>query len=138
MENMTDEQKAEAKEALKAAWEMIKTKAIDLGDDDLTKALTLVRPSLFGARGGFTRTNTIGSKFNGMFPEVGSKVSELDIFQELKSGRKECTILIRNLIKDVEPADRKWVVFDAAEGVYECIAVGADAPEGWSGYNPVD
>lgn len=73
-----------------------------------------------------------------MVQERGT-VSEDDIWSEFKLGRAEMRKVIVNAIKKAKsPEDRVWIRFNPEDGVYEYVATGADIPEGWTGYRPVD
>ncbi len=72
-----------------------------------------------------------------LFLEQGS-VTEDEIWGEHKLGRAEMRKIRVNLIKKSAPAERVWIDFNAEEGVYTLMSEGPDAPEGWTGYRPVD
>ena len=68
--------------------------------------------------------------------EVGMTCDEMDAFKALKMGRREMHVLSINLLKFPGEKNRVWVDFDSEEGIYEVVAIGPDAPEGWTGYLP--
>jgi hypothetical protein len=73
-----------------------------------------------------------------MFQEKG-KLTETEIFSEFKFGRPKMNGICRNFIKKAKsPEERIWVVFDIQNETYVMVATGAEAPEGWTGYKPVD
>jgi len=72
-----------------------------------------------------------------LFQEQGT-VTEDEIWSEHKLGRAEMRKIRVNLIKKSAPANRIWIDFNAEEGTYDLVAEGPEAPEGWTGYRPVD
>ena len=74
---------------------------------------------------------------NELFTKVGDTAEEMQIFQQYKLGRGDMHKLCGGAIKQAKNADsRKWIHFDAQEGLYTLVGIGADAPQGWTGYIP--
>lgn len=72
-----------------------------------------------------------------LFNNVGDTVSESDIFNKFKMGRGEMKGAIKLALQKSEPADRKWISLDLDTGIYMLLAVGADAPQSWTGFLPI-
>lgn len=61
------------------------------------------------------------------------------IWGQFKLGRAEMRKASVNLIKKAkDPEDRVWISFDPEDGIYKLEGTGAEAPEGWTGYRPVE
>ena len=73
-----------------------------------------------------------------LFTTVGTTATESDIFAKFRMGRGEMKGAIKLALKSAAPADRKWVSFDVESEVYTLVAIGADAPAGWTGYLPLE
>ena len=142
----TDEQKAaikarrdERNAAVKALIELVlKTKEADLNEDvlvDMKELATIAKPKSNAGTGQSRRAikDAVAELF-----EENSEVDELTIFQDLHMGRKEMATAIKNIIKNAKPEDRKWIRFDVDNGMYVLEGLGAEAPEGWTGYVPVE
>ena len=69
--------------------------------------------------------------FNTIFPEVGSSITELDLFLKTKMGRGEFRRKVQYAIKKTEPENRFWVSFDEKAETWTLKGKGADAPEGF-------
>lgn len=104
---------------------------------ELIEAALLVKP---GRRGGSTvaRKDVIAEYFTDHVGE-GESVHEDQIWKDLKLGRAEMRKASVNLIKKAkDPEDRMWIDFDPESGSYTFVQTGAEAPEGWTGYRPVE
>lgn len=127
-------------DARSAIIEFIKT----YGDENVKKAASALWPQALGgkveraARTGAARV-TSADFLKSLFPAgVGATVSEMDIFTNFQYGRAEMRSHIVRAIKQAkEPADRVWVAFDFDSKSYVLKGIGADIPEGWTGYKPV-
>lgn len=73
-----------------------------------------------------------------LFVNVGDTASESDVFAKFRMGRGEMKGAIKLALKSAAPADRKWISFSVETEEYKLIAIGADAPSGWTGYLPLD
>ena len=73
-----------------------------------------------------------------LFASVGATATESDVFTKFRMGRGEMKGAIKLALKSAVPADRKWISFDVEKEVYTLLAIGADAPSGWTGYLPLD
>lgn len=126
------EKRAAKKEALNKVLSFVKENAD--GDEDLMGAVKLLTP---GQRfGGSVRTG-IKDIAAALFLEK-EEVSETEAFNELKLGRPGMRKVVKQLISKRDPEDRLWVSFDPESGVYKLVATGKEAPEGWTGYTPVE
>jgi len=102
-------------------------------ESEVKAAVKLLTP---GQRFGGTRTGVADIMVVAFTSEP--VIDEDTIWNEYKLGRKEMRGICVNLIKKREPEKRMWISFDADEGMYTLEGEGADAPEGWLGYTPVD
>jgi hypothetical protein len=130
--------KDEQKQAKKEAWELLKTTLTE--NKEATEALKMLRPGLYnigGGGGGVARTPKYIT-FSDMFEKKGDTVDELNLFKEMKVGRKEANNLTKEVIKKSIVNERKWISFDAETGLYELVAIGPEAPKNWTGYVPVE
>lgn len=128
--------KEEQKEVKKELWQVVKDHAE--GNDEVTAALQVLKPSLYGTRssGGGRSATAKHTLFSNLFENVGDEVDEMEIFKTLKAGRKECSNLIRSILKKSIPTDRKWITFNPEEGVYTLVGKGEKTPKNWVGYVP--
>lgn len=102
------------------------------------RALAVLAAPKSGGRSGSGATRTsVMSIVSGIFDE-NEEISEDDIFVAHKLGRTEMATATKNIIKKFAPADRKWISFDPETGVYTLAGTGADPPEDWKGYVPVE
>ena len=136
---LTPEQ-IEAREAKKVerneAKTLIRSFAKECEDDALKKALLLIVGSGTRKSGGSTRVN-VNALIREAFIEE-KEISEMDLFMKFKVGRPEMTTKIRIMLKTPNIEDRVWVKFYDDEEVYRVEGIGAEAPEGWDGFTPVD
>jgi hypothetical protein len=106
------------------------------GNEDATKLLQQLRPSLYGLSntgcGGTAKHTTFGD----MFTNVGDVVDELTVFKALKVGPVDGKKFCRKLIAKSTPDERKWVHYDLVNCEYTLTAIGADVPPNWVGYTP--
>lgn len=68
-----------------------------------------------------------------IFPEIGTKVNELDIFKRTKKGRSEFRRVVRTGLIRAAAAERMWINFDEKTEEWEFVAVGETKPEGYNG-----
>jgi hypothetical protein len=107
------------------------------GNPEITEALKIVKPSLFGI-------NKKGSKlliprykqFADYFVCVGDRITEQIFFDKMKIGRLEGNIFIRDIIKKFVPEDIKWIKLIPNENCYILEKIGKEPPENWKGYLP--
>lgn len=138
--------KSEKKEAKLALYSDVKDALEGKGTKDellekISKAkdaMKILRPSLYGEStfGGGVAAKHV--EFTGMFKEIGDTVDEMQLFKELKVGRKEARNMIKQSIRKSAPDERKWIHFDAEIGLYGLVDTGAEAPDDWTGYIPVE
>jgi hypothetical protein len=127
----------EKREARKEAFGVLKDLLKD--SDEGTEMLKILRPTLFGLSSqGRTGGEPKWLTFGNLFEKKGSQVDELKLFQEMKVGRHECRILIKDNIRKAEPVNRKWIDFDPETGMYTLIKIGEKAPQDWVGYQPME
>lgn len=118
--------------------EFIKT----YGDEDVKKAAAALWSQAVNGkvvRAASTARVTSADFLKSLFPAgVGGTISEMEIFTQFQYGRAEMRSHIVRAIKQAkEPADRVWVAFDFETKSYVLKGLGADIPEGWTGYKPV-
>lgn len=104
---------------------------------ELIEAALLVKP---GRRVATTtsRKDVIAEYFTEQVG-VGESVHEDKIWSDLKLGRAEMRKASVNLIKKAkDPEERMWISFDPETELYTYEAEGAEPPEGWLGYRPVE
>ena len=113
------------------------------GEKDVLSAAAVVWPNAMSGSGapraGGSKV-TSGAFLKGLFPNgIGTTVDELTVFTSYQYGRAEMRSHIVKAIKNVKlPEDRVWVKFDFGTKLYTLVAEGADVPEGWTGYKPVE
>ena len=101
-------------------------------DHGLTGEMLLVTPGQRGGGGG-----SIMETFKDLFT-ANTEVQGLELYQDHGMGQGEMRKIVRNLIKKMEPTKRIWVHYDKPSDTYTVMGVGAKAPEGWTGYRPVE
>lgn len=105
-------------------------------DPKYREALTVIRPSLYGAsRGGGGGGTSMRSKVIAHIVSKG-QCSEDELFKHFKVGRKETNQYIKQALRKEEPANRVWISFDPSNGIYKMQGKGAKAPANWKGYIP--
>lgn len=138
----TDEQKKaarrEASQKRKAAKEAVRQflqtdecKALPKG---IQAALAVLAPNKKSRGGGGGGSNL--KLVQGMFPKVGTSVTELDIFKQTKKGRGEFRKLTRSVLKKADPAERMWITFNEETESWTLVAIGENAPKDWDGIDP--
>jgi len=70
--------------------------------------------------------------------ETKDVIDEVELFNALHIGRGEMAKITKLLIKNFTPETRTWINFDVEDGEYIVEGRGAVAPEGWTGYTPVE
>ena len=119
-------------EKRKAKKEIVKT----FLESDEGKAITgdvLEAIKYLAGMGARSQGMQISSELKTML-EAG-EVSSIDIFTKFGYGAPTMAKKIRDFIK-AEPANRIWVVFEG--GNYSIAGHGANAPNGWTGFVPVE
>lgn len=101
---------------------------------EMTEALKLIRPSIFGIRRSGRVVNAKYLIFSRLFPKVGDSVEEYTIFRELKWGRSDCRSAIQDIIKKAEADNKKWIILDTKKEAYICMGIGEQPPDNWKGY----
>lgn len=74
-------------------------------------------------------------------PVVGRSIEGIEIYLNIGLGKPEMAFRTAELLKKANPEARPWIAFDekvGKGGTYTLVAVGADAPEGWTGFVPVE
>jgi hypothetical protein len=138
----TPEEKAARKEASRAK-RQVKRQALKdiLGfvrsrknvPDEIQLAVRILTPGPRVGGGGPSKLDV----FSELFTEQ-STVSEMEIFEKFKAGRKEMNGIIKNLIRKRNPEDRVWVRLNADAEEYVVEGFGPNAPANWTGYRPVE
>jgi hypothetical protein len=132
---MNKEEKKERNQAKRAAKKEALTALIKFVKENTTDEMLIQAAAALTPGRTVQRSNT-QSAISNILLENGS-INEGDIFNQFKLGRGEMKKVIRNLIKKRNPEDRIWVEFDPDTGVYSVVGQGSEAPEGWTGYQPV-
>ena len=101
---------------------------------DLAK---LAQPKNGGGNGGGSKKASVLSSVKALFVDK-DVIDETAIFTELKLGRSDMNKNIKLMIKNYKPENRTWVKFNSEDGEYIVEGRGATAPEGWTGYLPVE
>lgn len=124
-------------------WQVVKT-ALDAlskqypDNADIKKAvaaLKAIKPSIYGlaVSGGAVK----GEKWSIFDMLEKGAISENDVFNKFKMGRREVQSFFRKALRKSEPADRIWVNFDADKCEYSIAGKGASKPETYTGaYDP--
>ena len=129
--------KAEKNEARRELWNIVKTGVSE--KKDAMQALKVLRPSLYGISIGVRGGDPLYKRFGNLFEKKGDMIEELDMFTELKIGRKVCLSLIKDNIRKADPiSSRKWISFDVESEVYTLKGIGEKSPKDWTGYLPVE
>ena len=122
--------RAAKKEALKKVLAFVKA---NTDDEAALAAVKLLTP---GARFGGVRaakSDVIVEAF-----AEHDVIKEDTIWNQFRLGRFEMRRICVNLIKKKAPENRLWISFNPEKGVYALEGTGAEAPEEWTGYTPVD
>jgi hypothetical protein len=127
--------------AHKAAMLLVKECVDASKNEKYIAAMKVIKPSLYG---GSPRAARVGgtspiTTFLKLIKEAGKAGVHEDImFKQLKSGRRECRVFIKNGLRKAAPADRLWISFNEEKGIYTLVGTGANPPANWEGYVPVD
>lgn len=73
------------------------------------------------------------AKLRGLFPKIGTKVNELEIFKLTKMGRGEIRKKVREALKNSTMAERFWLEFDMPTESWVLLQNGGKQPKGWEG-----
>ena len=138
----TAEQKAEIKRrrdernaAIKALIESILADKEGYITEEMKELAKLAAPKTNSGSG--VKRSSVMDTVRGYF-EDKAEADEIEVFQALKMGRQEMATSIKNIIKKSTPEERVWISFDPEEGLYTVEGRGAEVPEGWTGYVPVE
>lgn len=71
------------------------------------------------------------------FERIGDQIEELELFNVLKAGRAEARTFIKDAICKSDPENRKWIIFNPEEEIYECVGIGENPPKNWTGCIPI-
>lgn len=128
----------ERDEALKLILDTIASVAAD--DVPIMAAVAILRRetrhSTSGVLGGASTRGP--SIMDQIFVNVGDTADEAKLFAVAKYGRGDGRRMIQHAVKDAkDAASRKWISFDIDTGVYKLESIGANPPDGWTGYLPV-
>lgn len=132
-----NEAKKARNDAKKSAMLALKKFVDESKNPDLVKAMQTLKPSLYGlsaARGG---GSAMGDRIVKLVAER-KQVSEEELFKVFKVGRKEAGAQLRKHLKKANPVERIWIEFNAEKGTYTHKGTGKDAPQGWTGFVPVE
>jgi hypothetical protein len=127
----------ERDEALKLILDTISAVAND--DPDIVAAVAILRRETRHATSGLvSATDRKTDLVSTLFPNVGDTCDEAKLFAVAKYGRGDGRRMIQHAVKDAKnPEARKWIAFDLESGIYTLAAIGANPPQGWTGYLPV-
>ena len=142
---LTAEQKAAktakkqaVKQALAAVGQFAQTEEFGKLPKGIQAAITLITAKTARTGGTGNAGASVLSLLKGLFPKVGAKVTELEMFKQTKKGRAEIKKLVRVALRKCAPAERMWIAFDDKSETWTLIATGETAPKDWAGYNPVN
>lgn len=96
-------------------------------DDKVKEAITRL-----SKKAASTGTNSIMGFFTNLFPEVGTKLDEFELFKATKMGRAEMRKKVFYSWKNCEPSEKLWIRFLEAEEAWVLDAIGGDMPETWA------
>lgn len=105
-------------------------------DDQLKADLALIVGTGQRAGGGSSKAN-INNIIRQTFLNKG-ELTEMEVFKDFRLGRPAMKTKIRLMIILPEPEDRVWVKFFPEEEVYRIVGTGAEPPEDWDGYLPMN
>lgn len=129
--------KAELKNAMEALRQFAQTE--EFGKLPKGVQAAIARLSMPSKRTGGSSGSAGGSALallRSLFPKVGAKVTELEVFKATKKGRSELKKLVRTTLRKVDPAERMWIAFDETAEIWTLLGVGAEAPKDWKGADP--
>lgn len=127
--------KAELKQAIVAIAQFSQTEDFGKLPKGIQAAISLLTSKPSRAASGNAGAAQL-SVLRGLFPKVGAKVTELEMFKQTKKGRAEIKKLVRVALRKCAPADRMWIAFDDKSETWTLVATGETAPKDWAGYNP--
>lgn len=122
----TEEKKAAKKNLI----DTIKTTTTD---DNVVNALKVLCPGWFKERVAKDGILPKWKQFSNFFTTKGQEVDELDIFTEMKVGRAEIRLLIKEEVQKEENDATKWISFNSETGIYTCLKIGENAPKEYTG-----
>lgn len=132
---LTKEERKARRAVKNEAWGQVK-ELVD-ANPEYVDALKTLRPSLYGITVG---TGGKSPRYMEVVDRIASQGSmdEDTLFAEFKIGRRETKGMIRKALRKSAPEDRKWISFDEESGTYTLEGEGADVPNNWEGFIPVD
>lgn len=129
--------KAEMKNAMDALRQFAQTEEFGKLPKGIQSAIArLSMPAKRTGGGSGSAGGSSLSLFRSLFPKVGAKVTELELFKATKKGRAEFKKLVRTTLRKVSPAERMWIQFDETAEIWTLVAVGEAAPKDWKGADP--
>ena len=138
----TEEQKAEIKRrrdernaAVKALIESILADKDGFLTEEMKELAKIAAPKSNAGTG--TKRSSVMDTVRGYFDDK-DEADEIEVFQDLKMGRQEMATAVKNIIKKSTPDERVWISFDPEAGLYTVEGRGAEVPEDWTGYVPVE
>lgn len=135
----TEEEKKAYHKALNAARLEARDVLINNGlksdDEQVVAAATILKPKAGGGGGGARKGKD--AIVMELFEDV-NEIDEFELYKQIQMGRPEMRHAIKEGLKKAAAEDRKWISFNPETNLYVLESVGADAPEGWTGWKPVD
>ena len=99
--------------------------------DDVKSAIDKVAQKKGAPRDGNGR-QTIADFFKSLFPSIGSRLDEFELFKKTKMGRGEMKKKIHYNIKNAAPEDVYWIRLDQDQEAWILDQIGGDCPENWT------
>jgi hypothetical protein len=87
--------------------------------------------------GGGEIRETVQSKLLGAFGG-STTLSGLDAYRKLRYGTPDMRRSMILAIKTGAPERRLWIDYDGQTDEYTLVSIGANSPDGWTGYVPID
>lgn len=132
-EKVVDPVKKQKQEQRKAARKFLRSQiSNDKLPEDVRKAIAL---AIGSGSGGGSAGYPVLDKIRELFANSkDGRVNVLDVFKATKMGIGEMRKRVRQLIRDVAPADRLWIDYDDVKEEWVLQGKGEKAPANWKGY----
>ena len=136
---------ARMKSNIRANWTSVKSLIVNSFDEQLIKDFEKMigEERVAHERAPKAQRVTLRQQFLAMFSGVGSVVKGMDVYLEYGIGKDRIGLLVTECIKKAKPEERAWIVAVPNADKphltdYQLVATGANAPEGWTGYLPIE
>jgi len=118
--------------AAKATLYAFATSDADMPEDVKAAILRIANPPTKKSSGN-GHANPFMENMRKLFPEVGTAVSEIDVFVATKMGRGEMKAKVRQNLKSAAPEARMWIMFNSKTDEWYLDSIGKAHPASWEG-----